>query len=192
MVVSLYRCTPPHCFRSDRTDSARRAIPPDNRPVTGTRSGTGDGTMVSTLYLATNSGLVIAEHNGADWGVAGRTLEGHHVTSVIAREGVILAGTRHGVVRSDDGGQSWGDASAGLTERHVRWLAYHPDRSDLEFAGTEPAAIFVSHDGAQTWRPCPEVAQLRDHFRWSLPYSPEAGCVRGFAVHGERVYAAVE
>ncbi len=148
--------------------------------------------MVSTLYLATNSGLVIAEHNGADWGVAGRTLEGHHVTSVIAREGVILAGTRHGVVRSDDGGQSWGDASAGLTERHVRWLAYHPDRSDLEFAGTEPAAIFVSHDGAQTWRPCPEVAQLRDHFRWSLPYSPEAGCVRGFAVHGERVYAAVE
>ena len=25
-----------------------------------------------------------------------------------------------------------------------------------------------------------------------LPYSPEAGCVRGFAVHGQRLYAAVE
>ena len=25
-----------------------------------------------------------------------------------------------------------------------------------------------------------------------LPYSPEAGCVRGFAFHGERAYAAVE
>jgi photosystem II stability/assembly factor-like uncharacterized protein len=25
-----------------------------------------------------------------------------------------------------------------------------------------------------------------------LPYSPEAGCVRGFASHGQRIYAAVE
>jgi hypothetical protein len=25
-----------------------------------------------------------------------------------------------------------------------------------------------------------------------LPYSPQAGCIRGFAFHGERVYAAVE
>jgi photosystem II stability/assembly factor-like uncharacterized protein len=33
---------------------------------------------------------------------------------------------------------------------------------------------------------------LRDQFRWSLPYSPEAGCVRGFAFHGSRIYAAVE
>jgi photosystem II stability/assembly factor-like uncharacterized protein len=74
----------------------------------------------------------------------------------------------------------------------VRWLAFHPDVSDLEFAGTEPAGIFVSHDGAATWRVCPEVATLRDRYGWWLPYSPEAGCVRGFAFHGDRVYAAVE
>jgi len=83
-------------------------------------------------------------------------------------------------------------ASSGLTNPQVRWLAYHPDISDREFAGTEPAGIFVSHDGAQTWRKCPEVALLRDQHRWSLPYSPEAGCVRGFAFHASRAYAAVE
>jgi photosystem II stability/assembly factor-like uncharacterized protein len=71
-------------------------------------------------------------------------------------------------------------------------MAYHPDVSDREFAGTEPAAIFISHDGAGSWRECPEVAALRDEHRWWLPYSPEAGCVRGFAFHGKRVYAAVE
>jgi photosystem II stability/assembly factor-like uncharacterized protein len=71
-------------------------------------------------------------------------------------------------------------------------MAFHPDVSDLEFAGTEPAEIFVSNDGGDSWRACPEVAQLRDRFGWSLPYSPEAGCVRGFAFHGPRVYAAVE
>jgi photosystem II stability/assembly factor-like uncharacterized protein len=74
----------------------------------------------------------------------------------------------------------------------VRWLAYHPDVSDLEFVGTEPAGIFVSHDGAATWRGCPEVEALRDRYGWFLPYSPEAGCIRGFAFHGDRVYAAVE
>jgi photosystem II stability/assembly factor-like uncharacterized protein len=79
-----------------------------------------------------------------------------------------------------------------LAIRHVRWLAYHPEISDYEFAGVEPAGIFISQDGARTWRPCPEVAQLRDRHRWYLPYSPRAGCVRGFAFHGERVYAAVE
>jgi len=36
------------------------------------------------------------------------------------------------------------------------------------------------------------VAKLRDEFGWFLPYSPEAGCVRGFAFQGERAYAAVE
>ena len=71
-------------------------------------------------------------------------------------------------------------------------MAYHPDVSDLEFAGTEPAEIFVSNNGGNSWRACPEVAQLRDRLGWSLPYSPEAGCVRGFAVRGSRVYAAVE
>jgi photosystem II stability/assembly factor-like uncharacterized protein len=111
---------------------------------------------------------------------------------VIAREGAILAGTTDGLFRSDDAGQSWQEASNGLNSRHVRWLAYHPDVSDLEFAGTEPAGIFVSHDGGGSWRICPEVTQLRDQHKWSLPYSPEAGCVRGFAFLGTRGYAAVE
>jgi len=146
------------------------------------------------LLLATSKGLVVCERAEAadDWRESRRGLDGRHVTSVIAREGVILAGTTDGVFRSDDLGQTWREVSAGLQTRHVRWLAYHPDISDFEFAGTEPAAIHVSHDGAETWRACPEVGRLRDQHRWFLPYSPEAGCVRGFAFHGQRAYAAVE
>jgi photosystem II stability/assembly factor-like uncharacterized protein len=45
---------------------------------------------------------------------------------------------------------------------------------------------------SRPWRACPEVAALRDRHGWFLPYSPEAGCVRGFAFHGRRAYAAVE
>ncbi len=157
--------------------------------------------MEYLLVLATSQGVVLAGQRNGEWVEAGRGLNGQEVTSVIAREGVILAGTRAGVFRCDDLercihsgkiGDGWEPASQGLVNRHIRWLAYHPDISDLEFAGSEPAGIYVSYDGAQSWRPCPEVAQLRDRFGWYLPYSPEAGCVRGFAFHGGRVYAAVE
>ncbi len=147
---------------------------------------------MSNLLLATEQGIVICERDGDDWRESMHGLKEHNVTSVIAREGVILAGTTDGVHRSDDLGETWVEASDGLSKRHVRWLAYHPDVSDLEFAGTEPANIFVSHNGGGSWRACPEVAKLRDKNKWFLPYSPEAGCVRGFAFHGSRVYAAVE
>ena len=99
--------------------------------------------MIDTLYLATRAGLVTCQQDSGTWRVVGRSLEDQHVTSVIAREGVILAGTKNGIQRSDDGGQQWRTASAGLTHPHVRWLAYHPAISDLELAGTEPAGIFV-------------------------------------------------
>lgn len=144
------------------------------------------------LLIATSDGLIISRREGGGWREIARGLDGHDVTAVIAREGVILAGTSDGIFRSDDGGRQWREASGGLGIRHVRWLAFHPAVSDLEFAGTEPAGIFVSRDGGENWRERPEVAKLRHVGQWYLPYSPEAGCVRGFAVHGSRLYAAVE
>jgi len=144
------------------------------------------------LFLATGDGVVICRREGDDWREIRRGLEGESVTSVIAREGVALVGTSEGVYRSDDIGNSWQEASAGLAVRYVRWLAYHPEISDFELAGTEPAAIFISRDGGETWRECREVVEMRDQYRWSLPYSPEAGCVRGFALNSQRGYAAIE
>jgi photosystem II stability/assembly factor-like uncharacterized protein len=149
--------------------------------------------MDTVLLLATTHGLVVARPTqAADWQIDRRVLPGLHVTSVIAREGVILVGARDGVRRSDDLGESWRLVNDGLTQPYVRWLAYHPEVTDFEAAGTEPAGLFVSRDGGETWRGAPEVPALRDQHGWFLPYSPEAGCVRGFAFNGARAYAAVE
>ena len=147
---------------------------------------------MNKLILAAEQGLILCERSGDDWRESLRALTDQHVTSVIVRDAVILAGTEKGIFRSDDEGQTWQEASNGLTLSHVRWMAFHPTVSKLAFAGTEPADIFVSHDNGDSWRACPEVAQLRGPLKWSLPYSPEAGCVRGFAFHESRVYAAVE
>jgi photosystem II stability/assembly factor-like uncharacterized protein len=147
---------------------------------------------MNKLILATEQGIVICERRADSWKASLRVLKEDSVTSVSVGEGVIVAGTESGIFRSRDGGQNWEEVSDGLTERHIRWLAHHPDNAALVFAGTEPAGIFVSQDGGGSWRDCPEVAEMRDRFKWSLPYSPEAGCVRGFAFHGSRIYAAVE
>ncbi len=147
---------------------------------------------MNNLLLATQHGLVICEREQDGWRELRRGLIDKRVTTVSTHHGMILAGTPDGVYRSEDVGQSWHDASEGLSIKHIRWLAHHPDVPRHEFAGTEPAAIFVSHNGGMTWRACPEVTELRDRYKWSLPYSPEAGCVRGFAFLGTRGYAAVE
>jgi hypothetical protein len=148
--------------------------------------------MERYLIVATAAGACICRRSGDEWQVVRRGLENERLTGVIAREGVILAGGVNGVFRSDDLGESWRPASEGLDTRHVRWMAFHPDISDYELVGAEPAAIYVSRDGAASWHSIPEVPGLRDQYNWYLPYSPEAGCVRGFAIQGSRMYAAVE
>ena len=144
------------------------------------------------LYLTTRDGFVRAGEENGRFEPISRSLDGRYCTSIIARAGLILLGTRQGVWRSVDSGETWIEARDGLPQPHVRWLAHHPTVSDLDLAGTEPAGLAISRDGGASWRAAPEVAALRDHFQWWLPYSPEAGCVRGFALHGERIYAAVE
>jgi len=166
------------------------------------------------ICLGTDNGLAFSERDN-EWRIVRRGLEGQRVTSVSVRERFILAGTTDGIFRSEDEGRTWAEANSGLSQQHaprhpagargqhgvhvphqhgvhVRWIAYHPEVAGLAFAGTEPASIFISQDSGKTWSERPEVAGLRDEHGWFLPYSPEAGCVRDFAFHGERGYAAVE
>jgi hypothetical protein len=151
--------------------------------------------MSDNLYLATTNGLFGARRDGGTWSGPEELLEGRHVTSVVADDGLILAGTKNGILRSVDKGKDWGDVDDNSAIGYVRWLSGSPGGASLLLAGTEPALIFVSRDRGDSWKVCPEVSALRDTHGWFLPYSTEAGCVRGFAIAESaepRVFAAVE
>ncbi len=153
--------------------------------------------MAKLLYLATTGGVFMARRAGRGWSRTGEALSGLPITSVTACEGLALAGTKDGIWRSVDGGKKWTQADSHLAIRHVRWLDCSSTGLPVVLAGTEPAAIFISDDSADTWTACPEVEKMRDQYGWFLPYSPEAGCVRGFGVFSfgaelARVFAAVE
>jgi photosystem II stability/assembly factor-like uncharacterized protein len=154
-------------------------------------------TMAGFLYLATSIGLFIITPANGNWTIVGHTLTDKSLTGVLASGGVILAGTAEGIWRSSDNGRSWSEANETLAIRHVRWMADSADAPAIILVGTEPAGIFVSRDSGETWHQNAEVVDLREKNGWFLPYSPEAGCVRDFAIaesgpHKDRVYAAVE
>ena len=153
--------------------------------------------MAIYLYLATAAGLFIVAQIDGNWNVVHQTLKEHSLTSIAVSESVIIAGTSEGIWRSADNGQIWKKANQDLANLHVRWMTASPKAPKTFLVGTEPAGIFVSNDGANTWHLTPAVGKLRDALGWFLPYSPRAGCVRAFAVaeSGQqpgRIYAAVE
>jgi photosystem II stability/assembly factor-like uncharacterized protein len=153
--------------------------------------------MSPYLYIATSVGLFIAAQTDGEWRFQKHALIDTPLTSVAVSVNTVLVGTENGIRRSPDEGESWSAADAGLDIRHIRWVAGARKISEFFLAGTEPAGIFVSSDDGRSWRDHPEVAVLRKTHGWFLPYSPNAGCVRGFAIAETqaplpRIYAAVE
>lgn len=160
--------------------------------------------MPKMLILGTRQGVITAFKRGNNWVKASPDLNNQRVTSITASGNRLMAGTTDGLYRSfldlNHGSDleaalsklKWEPLRDGIGAMHIRYLAGDPDMEDRFLVGAEPAEIYVSRNGGDTWRDCPEVAALRERHAWSLPYSPGAGCVRGFAFHGKRVYAAVE
>jgi len=148
--------------------------------------------MEKVIVLATSNGIGLCTFQSGKWRLSHRSLERLQITSVVTQAGRIIAGTRNGIQISVDRGINWQAAGSDPSIPHIRWIFASPGSESLLLAGTEPAGIFVSHDGGDSWTTCPEIIHMRDRHKWFLPYSPEAGCVRGFAQHSNRFYAAVE
>ena len=148
--------------------------------------------MSPKFLIASDHGVRFLQKEKGDWTFSQGVLANHQFTSIVCQDQTILAGAKDGLFLSLDKGESWQQVTQGLSHPHIRAVYFHPDEHHLAYAGTEPAAIFVSQNYGLHWRECSEVSQLREKHDWHLPYSPRAGCVRDFAFQGKRGYAAVE
>jgi photosystem II stability/assembly factor-like uncharacterized protein len=87
---------------------------------------------------------------------------------------------KDGVYGSTDGGKSWQKKSDGLIESDIRSLAIHPRDPKTLFAGSSgtPPALFVSHNGGESWEEIPSYRQTEVSKRAYFPVPPHVGHVR--------------
>ena len=145
------------------------------------------------LLVGTRKGAFILESDVArrDWELRGPFCETwpiHHV--VRADDGTIFAAGGNAwygpsVWRSGDDGVTWTQSSRGLTygdeDPKIKTVWHLRPCDGALYAGVEPAGLFRSEDGGQTWD---HVAGLRDHP--SQPeWQPGAGglCLHSIALH---------
>ncbi len=162
------------------------------------------------LWVGTRKGLfrVTGDEAGGDWKLAGPFLEGyeiHHATADALRPSSVYAVTNHRVWgshlhRTDDEGASWRMLGGRVSfpeaeEREVRaiWhLASSVAAPSLLYAGVQPAALFRSDDGGESWS---WVRSLHEH-PTRATWQPTRG---GMALHSiqidprtpRRVYVSV-
>ncbi len=151
--------------------------------------------MENPLYVSTQKGLfTIRQSTFGSWRYPVSSADSTHFLTLSGSTDLLIGGNRKGLFLSMDGGSSWKKSGPRKEPTHIRAVRVIPQKGgdDLILAGTQPAGIFISSDQGRSWQICPEVAELRDQYQWNLPYAADAGCVRGFANRGSKLYAAVE
>ena len=153
----------------------------------------------TTLLIATDDGVFRAAGDGAGGEPQSIGLKGAgRVRWILADRRdpnrVWAATERGGVWRTDDCGRHWAEKNDGLVYKHAMSLAQHPATGDL-YVGTEPACIFKSADGGETWTELESLRRLPTRKEWTFPGPPYIAHVRGIglcASNPDVIFGAVE
>jgi len=70
----------------------------------------------------------------------------------------VYAAGEAGLYRSDDAGQTWRPAGEGFPSGAIAALALDPRQPERLYAATAAGDLFLSEDGANSWRALPGAA----------------------------------
>jgi photosystem II stability/assembly factor-like uncharacterized protein len=148
------------------------------------------------LVVGTVEGIFVFQRDAQrGWILQGRGLEGCFVSALtLLQDGALIAGTHGlGVARSEDGGLTWKLANAGLSHFDI-WVVKAERLGGKErlFAGTLPAHLFVSDDGAASWCELTALRNVPSAPKWSFPPPPHQGHVLDVGVLEEKLYVGIE
>lgn len=103
----------------------------------------------------------------------------------------VLGGTETGKILKWDGGPNGATVMAKDLGEEVTSLGAAPDGS--VFAGTYPASMWISKDGADTWKELPGFAEAPGSSGWTAPWgTPLTSSIAGHPKDARTVYAGVE
>jgi hypothetical protein len=127
------------------------------------------------LFVATMDGIITLRRSGVSWSIAERALPGVHMSSLLVdpHRDAVYAGSHGAGIFRRVGRGAWETASAGLQSQNVFSLACAPGDSGLTlYAGTEPAYLYCSHDGARTWDELTALRAIPGREEWNFPAPP--------------------
>lgn len=125
---------------------------------------------MGAILIGGTQGLVALQEQPFGWEVWERTDEawwGRRVYALahLGSAGSLLVGTDAGLLRSTDGGLGW----VPVLDRMVRCLTRDPRDPRRLLAGTQPAGLWRSDDGGETWRELPSPGTPEERAAWHLP-----------------------
>ncbi len=123
---------------------------------------------MAALLVGGTQGLVLLQEQPYGWEVWERTdreWAGRRVWALAETRQGLLAGTDAGLLRSTDRGGSW----ALILPEQIRTIASHPAVAGRLFAGAQPAAVWRSDDGGETWGQLAGPGTAEERARWHLP-----------------------
>jgi hypothetical protein len=152
------------------------------------------------IFVGAGAGLLeVSGGNGSGWqvkslglqetgGVRGLVIDAKDPSRMYA------ATLRAGVQRSRNGGQTWEPANNGVLYLEGYSLCQQPATGDL-YLGTQPASVFKSSDGGDSWQDCASLRQMEETLFWTFPNPPHIAHVRDIQVSeadAKLVYGAIE
>jgi photosystem II stability/assembly factor-like uncharacterized protein len=126
------------------------------------------------LLIGTSDGVFLAGKDVAPERVEG--LDGREVRALKASNGSVFAGADNGVFVSKNGGRSW---KTGGVEGKIVWdIAPAPGDERTVYAGVQPAALYRSRDGGETWAEIDSMREIPGSEKWCVPNSPAGARAR--------------
>ena len=149
---------PSHSYWSSKSQKTGVSWPPFGEVIRerGGSSMPGVDSQNHRLYIGSHDGVsaLSSSDGGKTWEASKRTPLSHAASRLAASSSnpqrAYLAAYESGMYRTDDGGTTW-QHLATYPSDYAHSVLVHPDDHQRVYVGSEPATIFSSRYGGETW-----------------------------------------
>lgn len=150
-----------------------------------------------TVVLGTENGVVALGESEGAWQRAASYLDGVNIAALaLAAPDIVLAASgADGLFRVNLRSGEVTPLGVGIVPKKLHALTVSPHDANKIYVGAEPAGVFISDDGGETWRENASVRAIAAERKWLYPVPTVANHIRHIVVSWDdprHVLAAVQ